>query len=184
MPDEGAGERKVNKNTVTTMMVVRAIERAAKGAAEILEETIAPSLMSAKDNVESPIEILLLCALEAVSIVRWRSAGMTWRNFDMLKSCAIDRDEIFIIPQFPIVIDRMNCRVDLMIAQGPEARPMVAVECDGHDYHERTKEQARRDRARDRAIQMMGIASLRFTGSEINEDPCGCALQVLDYLDR
>lgn len=57
--------------------------------------------------------------------------------------------------------------------------PVVAViECDGHDYHERTKEQAERDRSRDRAIQEAGWLALRFTGREIHRDVWECASEV------
>jgi len=56
--------------------------------------------------------------------------------------------------------------------------PIVVVECDGHDYHERTKEQAAHDRERDRFMQTSGIVVLRFTGSEIWRDPASCARQV------
>lgn len=41
------------------------------------------------------------------------------------------------------------------------------VEIDGHDFHERTKEQARRDRARDRALTRRGYKVIRFTGQEV-----------------
>lgn len=58
----------------------------------------------------------------------------------------------------------------------------VVVECDGHDYHERTKEQAKRDKRRDRLLQELGYPVLRFTGSEIWEDAMGCARQVTRFL--
>lgn len=57
----------------------------------------------------------------------------------------------------------------------------VVVECDGHDFHERTAEQARRDRERDRNIQD-NYKILRFTGSEIWQDPVGCASQIRDAI--
>lgn len=58
----------------------------------------------------------------------------------------------------------------------------VAVECDGHDFHERTKQQAARDRARDRALQSVGYDIFRFTGSELNHDARACATEVLDRI--
>lgn len=58
----------------------------------------------------------------------------------------------------------------------------VVVECDGHDFHERTKEQAGRDKRRDREILAAGYPVVRFTGSEIFKDPFACAQQVLDVL--
>ena len=57
----------------------------------------------------------------------------------------------------------------------------LIVECDGHDYHERTKEQAKRDRSRDRKSVMDGYDCFRFTGSEIWNDPWGCAEQITDW---
>jgi hypothetical protein len=56
--------------------------------------------------------------------------------------------------------------------------PLIAVECDGHDYHERTKEQAKRDRSRDRRLSMLGFRVARFTGSEIYRNPSRCAEEV------
>src|SRR6202012_2567100 len=51
----------------------------------------------------------------------------------------------------------------------------LVVECDGHDFHERTKEQVARDKARDRAMTLAGVKVLRFTGSEIYNDAYECA---------
>jgi very-short-patch-repair endonuclease len=58
---------------------------------------------------------------------------------------------------------------------------IVIIECDGHDFHERTKEQAARDRSRDRRVSLSGFVVLRFTGSEIWKDPLGCAEQVMRW---
>ena len=54
----------------------------------------------------------------------------------------------------------------------------VVVECDGHDFHERTKEQARKDRRRDRELQAKGYLVLRYTGSEVWRDPWGCVEDI------
>lgn len=55
----------------------------------------------------------------------------------------------------------------------------IIVECDGHDFHERTKEQAASDKSRDRELQSHGFHVLRFTGSEIWRDAYACADQTL-----
>lgn len=60
----------------------------------------------------------------------------------------------------------------------------LIVECDGHDFHERTKQQAARDRSRDRVAQHDGLPIFRFTGSEIWNDPLGCADEVLAFMER
>jgi len=58
----------------------------------------------------------------------------------------------------------------------------IAVECDGHEYHERTREQAMHDRSRDRKCQLAGWKVLRFTGSEIHRDVRVCVKQVLQMM--
>lgn len=56
----------------------------------------------------------------------------------------------------------------------------VAVELDGHDFHERTREQASNDRARDRKLQLAGWTVFRFTGSDVWKDPAACVKQCLE----
>lgn len=67
-------------------------------------------------------------------------------------------------------------RVDFLIT-GVE--PPIVVECDGHEFHERTKEQANRDHRRDQDLQDLGYRVYRFTGSEIYRNPHKCAIRVL-----
>lgn len=75
-------------------------------------------------------------------------------------------------------------RVDILIDDTtvPGARRLMVVECDGHDFHEKTKEQARRDKQRDRFLQSKGFKVLHFTGSEIWADPEKCAAEIIDEL--
>lgn len=60
----------------------------------------------------------------------------------------------------------------------------LIVECDGHDFHERTKKQAARDRMRDRWAQEKNYQIYRFTGSEIWNDPMTCAQQIFEWAAR
>jgi len=62
-----------------------------------------------------------------------------------------------------------------------EIKEMI-IECDGHDFHDRTKEQARKDRQRDRMLQSIGYPVSRYTGSEIWADVFGCAQEVMRVL--
>lgn len=55
----------------------------------------------------------------------------------------------------------------------------IVIECDGHDFHEKTKDQAARDKARDRDLQDAGYKVLRFSGSEIWRDAFKCANEIL-----
>jgi very-short-patch-repair endonuclease len=53
--------------------------------------------------------------------------------------------------------------------------------CDGHEFHERSKLQASRDKGRDRALLIGGNPVMRFTGSEIWKDTTRCATDVDRY---
>ena len=55
---------------------------------------------------------------------------------------------------------------------------IVDAEVDGHDFHDRTKEQARRDRARDRALALHKITVVRFTGAEVYADAYACVEEI------
>jgi very-short-patch-repair endonuclease len=72
-------------------------------------------------------------------------------------------------------------RVDFLISC-EEQRRFLIVECDGHDFHERTREQAAKDRARDRKFQQKGYTVFRFTGSEIYQDAPSCSSQVIEWI--
>lgn len=82
-----------------------------------------------------------------------------------------------IAPQFKIGKYRVDFCV-LFPACRPSDNFHLVVECDGHDFHERTKEQAQRDKSRDRAIQAAGYQVLRFTGSEIWNNCIDCGKEV------
>ncbi len=60
----------------------------------------------------------------------------------------------------------------------------LVVELDGHNFHERTKEQAQRDKARDRQMQSEGWTIFRFTGSELWKSPYNSVLEVLRFFER
>jgi len=46
----------------------------------------------------------------------------------------------------------------------------LCIYTDGHTYHERTEEQAQRDKRIDRKLQELGFQVLRYTGKDINEN--------------
>lgn len=54
----------------------------------------------------------------------------------------------------------------------------IVIEADGHDFHEKTKDQVRRDKSRDRKMVLAGVTVLRYSGSEIFRDPGHCADEI------
>src|SRR5215467_10594120 len=62
--------------------------------------------------------------------------------------------------------------------------PIVVVECDGHEFHERTVQQASKDRRRDRMLQRRGVPILRFTGTDVVRGRAEFAQETADFIDE
>lgn len=75
-----------------------------------------------------------------------------------------------------ITVGDRTYTVDFLVRchAGAEVFREIVIECDGHDFHERTKDQAKKDRSRDRALTNAGFTVLRFTGSELYREPYQC----------
>lgn len=136
---------------------------------------------SIKGRCESPIEELLMAALYINS--RISETDVQFFLTSTPNPEPYFYGTAFVYQQVPIG----PYRVDILIHDATQHRDIapsrwMIVECDGHDFHERTKEQARRDKQRDRFFQSKGYKVLRFTGSEIWADPEKCADEVLDQL--
>lgn len=73
---------------------------------------------------------------------------------------------------------------DFLIQRGGrerDHREYVFVELDGHDFHEKTREQAEHDKRRDRWFAAHGHRLLRFTGREVWRDATACVDEVLGF---
>lgn len=60
----------------------------------------------------------------------------------------------------------------------------LVVECDGHDFHEKTKEQVRHNNERNYNLEMEGYSVLHFSGSQIFDDPLKCAEEIYMYINK
>lgn len=58
----------------------------------------------------------------------------------------------------------------------------LIVECDGHQFHEKTKEQVAYNNERDYNLKSVGYDILHYSGSQIYKDPYGCAKKTIDFL--
>jgi len=72
---------------------------------------------------------------------------------------------LLLIPQFKV---QQYHTIDFLLYL-PKYDIKIAVECDGHDFHEKTKEQAKRDKRRDRWLVVNDFYVFRYSGSEIYE---------------
>ncbi len=70
-------------------------------------------------------------------------------------------------------------RIDAALTNEDYPKDRIAIELDGHDWHEKTKEQAAKDKARDRFLTGAGYRVLRWTGAEVHANAGGCAREAL-----
>jgi hypothetical protein len=164
---------------------------------EAFIETYVQPLMDAMDATESPIEKAVAWAI-VMGSEGYASPGYTAADYlpgfgvpGMREEdgawWVILGDELSLGIQVPVWVGDKNYRLDLVLHRYPRWGPnrahgvdtYVAVECDGHDFHEKTKAQAARDKKRDRDLQSLGWRVLRFTGSEVFRDPGAVAVEAL-----
>ena len=117
-----------------------------------------PVFCASKARCESPIEEILCGAL----VIARHLCQRIGRPFDFEQQAKVGK-----------------YRVDFLCDAG---RIKFAVECDGHDFHEKTRKQAARDRARDRFLAIEGIHTLRFTGSEIYSQTDQCMNEIQAFV--
>jgi very-short-patch-repair endonuclease len=126
-----------------------------------------------QSQIEQMLGAALLFASDGYNQLKFISSH-TALSPEELRAYRSDFGTIF-YPQ--AVIDRY--RVDFFLVsfcQGHSA--VTVVECDGHEFHEKTREQASRDKSRDRAITAAGAALLRFTGSDIHRRLEQCVEEI------
>lgn len=121
--------------------------------------------LEALEHCESPIEELLVIALDEIT------ENMT---------------DVYFEPQKEIEVNGHKYRVDILIYYGDildlESCKKLIVECDGYQFHEKTKAQTIYEKRRDRELMSAGYRVVHFTGSEIWNDPFKCAREIRDML--
>ena len=60
----------------------------------------------------------------------------------------------------------------------------LAIECDGHEFHEATKEQVIKRNNRDMDLKMEGYDVLHYSGSQIFNKPYRCAKEICEYITK
>jgi len=60
----------------------------------------------------------------------------------------------------------------------------LCVYTDGHSYHERTEEQAQRDKRIDRKLQELGFQVLRYTGKDVNENIENIITEIKKWIEK
>ena len=89
--------------------------------------------------------------------------------------------------QEEIKIKKKKYRVDFLIHFVFKSKKNIGelnliIECDGHNFHEKTKEQVAKGNERDRELQKEGYDILHFSGSEIYNHLFKCEKEIIEYV--
>lgn len=118
------------------------------------EKQVNSEFLKICNMVGSPIEQILYCALKTM--------------------CKINRiDDIKIVYQYKIG----KYRVDFFISN----KKSVVVECDSQQFHERTEEERRYEKARDRFLQKKGYKIFHYTGADIKSNYKKIVREIIRY---
>lgn len=120
--------------------------------------------------------------LEAIFLMWWhfyeRALRMTCRPLE---------PHVHLVQQMPVEAGGTTYRLDFAFYEGHkpwflEEPPLLAVELDGHTYHERTRAQVQQRDARDRALQAVGVEVLHFSFAEFDQRPMAAMDAVRERL--
>lgn len=128
-------------------------------------------MMEAIIDCESPVEQLLAIEMEKIDL-----KCINFYNPFI--------DIIDIEKQVDIKCGRNKYRVDFQIPviYKNQENIMFVIECDGHEFHQKTKEQVEKDNKRQRDLQEAGYEVIRFSGTEIWHRPYKCACEVKNII--
>jgi hypothetical protein len=144
------------------------------------------------ETVGSPIEEMLLWGLIANNVGAWHTYIVGEpvnlpggdQNLETVFIEAEDTHEAYSWTYWlqPLVhVGEKNYRLDIAIevfSKVTKLKVFVAVECDGHEFHEKSKRQAETDKRRDRDLQSIGWTVARFSGAEIFRNPIAAAKSI------
>ena len=130
----------------------------------------------ANTSLESPLEVIF---------------AIWWRALDAAGE--VSSTYVSYEAQVPVTAgpEKRNYRLDFVLTPGFDllqrakavgvAYPKLCVELDGHDFHERTKEQVAYRNQRDRDLQADGWTVLHYSGSEMHRAPAKCVADAFGH---
>lgn len=162
--DEKFRDRMVDVQASQSMKIRKVLESHGleqRMAAGVAGQLVVGYRSQAAELAESPIEVLFLMAFGVHKVTNHRLAIQPQRQVG-------------------------KYRVDVAICEVGDWDGRLHIELDGHQFHERTKEQAERDRSRDRWFALQGMRLIRFTGREVWRDPEKCVTEAVEsyFADR
>lgn len=99
----------------------------------------------------------------------------------------LEKESIFLFSQMPIKINKKKYIADFYFEKDEyvnkfDTNKKIVIECDGHEFYQKTKEQVKRDNEREYNLKMAGYEVIRFSGSQIYNEPFKCAEDTYNYI--
>lgn len=156
-----------------------AAEYVARQAREVCRDLVLANcyIESRYSTVESPIEAIFFAWWFALLRMKEEEEGAI--------------PSIRLLPQVDVICDAQTYRLDFSV--GPRDASLltradalglpvykIGVELDGHEFHERTKEQVAHRNKRDRDLTKAGWKIFHFSGSELVRTPLDCVTEVYE----
>lgn len=120
---------------------------------------------------ETPIEQILALSMNE----SWQLNHLDRHSIDLV---AIEPQSEFICNEKTYRVDFCLVVFDYLTKDGYA----FIVECDGHDFHEKTKEQVKIRNDRDRNLTANGNKIIHFSGSEIFKNAPKCADDIYEFI--
>lgn len=135
------------------------VDRAIKEASAFLWRNIEPWFVKAVGG-SGPVIARSESPIEAVFWVWWQALdAVYWLRVE-------SRMPFELVPQHEVVADGVHYRLDFAVP-----KHKIAIEMDGHNFHERTREQVTQRNERDRRLQSDGWQVLHYSGTELLQSP-------------
>jgi very-short-patch-repair endonuclease len=120
------------------------------------------------EGIQSPIEQIFITAFEL------------YMQF-------LNKEYIFLFSQKEIFTNEKRYIVDFFFESDQyvnlfETNKKIIIECDGYNFHQKTKEQIKHDNEREYDLKMAGYEIIRFSGSQIYNEPFKCAEDTYNYI--
>lgn len=168
--------RKLNEVENVAAHQEKAVKWVLEQVAEIYVDGVQSCIDCNEPFLESPIEAIFLTWFHAIKAANFYLSV----DFDLRQQHAIE-------------VGGHKYRLDFIVTPGDVDRwhnaeskfgikwPGIGVELDGHDFHEKTKEQVTHRNRRDRELTKAGWTIFHYSGSEIHNKGHECADEVFQH---
>jgi hypothetical protein len=128
---------------------------------------------------------MIVSPIEQIFLIEWRVQEHLRQTYFPFNLAPQYQDEKTTGKYFlDFAIEFMNDEADAFDLFGKKypRPPLIGIELDGHDFHEKTKRQVEYHKERERFLISHGWTLLRYAGSEIIKDAESRVREALDFI--